>query len=450
MTDQEIKDLITAELDARLKKVRIPELTENTTELDGTFKTVLYNPHNNKTQWESLQDLQTYFALGGDGTGSAGDAARTGRYIFQLSSSYAGQNTVSLPQYAGKNFTVRIDALDLLDSEYTVLNAGGFKVDIPGFTFQGGERITIDSGEPIADGSTPQVGGGLIKGTIVVSVNTSLSADDMRKLVQVRGGSTQITLTMPDIAAVSDNDYLFIETHLSNSKQQKISTTGGQSIYLNSTSKTALYLAPGEVLVLYRKTDGWYILNDFGKLYTEVGKPFFDWSTSGLNELELNGQEVSRADYPRLWEKVQTLGSALVSKATWQIASATTPNGQTVENPNRAKWHTGDGSTTFGLPDFRGLTVRGLPAAADGERTEHAAGNVQKNALLKHYHYTELDPNSNSDTGSGKVATGGVANEGDIPPFLSGAPVNASGITVWTSSIETRMDNAGIYWKIKV
>lgn len=446
MTDQEIKDLITAELAVQLKKVRIPELTENTTELDGTFKTVLYNPHNNKTQWESLQDLQTYFALGGDGTGSAGDAARTGRYIFQLSDSYAGQNTVSLPQYAGKNFTVRIDTLDLLDSEYTVLNAGGFKVDIPGYTFQGGERITIDSGEPIADGSTPQVGGGLIKGTLVVSVNTSLSADDMRKLVQVRGGFAQVTVTLPDLAAVSDNDYLFIETHLSNTKQQKISTTGGQSIYLNSTSKTALYLAPGEVVVLYRKSDGWYPLNDFATHYSDIGHPVARYSV-GANELVLKGQQVAKADYPRLYEAAQTFGGGFISKTTYDA------------NPERYRGCYVEISTThFQLPNLMNMALRGLESESgtDTNRTYNAAGGYQGDSVGAHTH-----PYRDRYAAERNNVTGGATYKENMPTNYNGN-LGQQGDTdnnqflyydTTTSSNtgeETVMKNVGIFWVTKI
>src|SRR5437879_3638427 len=65
-------------------------------------------------------------------------------------------------------------------------------------------------------------------------------------------------------------------------------------------------------------------------------------TTPKTGTLFLNGQTVSRTTYPALWQWAQDQSLVRANLFT-----------------------TGDGSTTFGLPDFRGRVTRGV--AASGE-----------------------------------------------------------------------------------
>ena len=67
--------------------------------------------------------------------------------------------------------------------------------------------------------------------------------------------------------------------------------------------------------------------------------------------LALNGQEVSREDYPNLWAWVQQQVGFLVEESEWQSLS-------TAHNGNVGKYSVGNGSTTFRLPNL-GCWVRG-------------------------------------------------------------------------------------------
>lgn len=444
--DAEIQAYIDAYIDARLTKKRIPELEENVSPLSGEDCVALWNAADNKTRKETLNDLLEFFALGGDGSGAVGDSARTGIHIFPVSASDAGGNTVSLPQFAGKNFTLTIDGRDFLDGEFTVLNAGGFTVDIDGYELQAEARVKLTFGEPIATGSTSS-SGGFLRGNVLVETSTTLTADDARKRIKVRGGATATTQTLPSVASLADNDFFVFETHITNSKQQKIATTGGQNIYFNGTSKTALYLGPGEVLILLRDSDGWYPLDNYTQIYREVGHPVARYAIEE-GDILLKGQQVAKADYPRLYEKAQTFGGGFVPKATYD------------SDPEKYRGCYVEYSTThFQLPNLMDMALRGLASESgvDANREHNAPGGYQGDSVGEHLHlFTDrywaensasLGSATNKETMSsgynGSLGSGDTDSDNNTFLTYQAATLNAGGE-------ETTGKNIGIYWVTKI
>jgi hypothetical protein len=450
MTEAEIIALIQAQLALLFKTVRIPELPENFTAIHGDMKMVLQDPNDNKTKWEKLSDLATFMALGGDTSTIPADSASKGEYIFDITQEQldaAGVNgdgfydTIYLTAFAGKNFVLRIDGRDFLDPEYDVLNAGGFKINIADENLLiAGQRVTLKFAEPIATGSTPSSTSGFIKGFVEVSSNTTLTADDINKVIQLRGDADTLAVTVPEISSLPANSFLIVETTITNEKEHTISGQSGQKFYLNKTSKDTINIRPGESVLLVNGGDGWYVTDaGFQEIYKNLAKPFASWENStDLNELYLDGSEKNRADYPRLWEKVQTLGTALVSDATWFTASATTTNGKVTPFPNRGKFSTGDGSTTFRLPDFRGMGLMGLIAGTDNDRVANTPGNYQKHMVGLHDH------------GMPTESGGGVNRQSLVTSANSDEGISETDRTGPYGDSKTVMDNIGIYWKIKV
>jgi hypothetical protein len=443
--DQETKDFITAYVDSKITTVRIPELPENTYELSAEDKIPIHVSSDNKTRHETLGDLMTFFALGGDGTTTPGDSAAKGKYTFDVSALQAGSDTISLPQFAGKNATLTIDGRDFLDSEYDFLNAGGVKVNISGFKFVEGMRVTLHFAEPLADGGTT-TGGSFIRGVVEVAVNTTLSADDARKLIQVRGGTSQIALTLPLVDTLTDNDFFIVECNLSNSKQQAVKTQGGQNIYLNSTSRTALYLSPGESLWLFRKNDGYYVLDAYAQLYNEVGHPVPRYKV-GPGEILLKGQQVLKADYPRLYEAAQTFGGGFVAKSTYD-ADPLKYRGCYVEiNTN-----------TFQLPNLLNMALRGVESESgtDTNRGHNAPGGYQEDSVKAHTHpYKDryhIDKSQMLNAATKKEAATAGYN-GSLGTGDTDADNNTflylDATTDANTGEETVMKNIAIYWATK-
>jgi trimeric autotransporter adhesin len=119
-------------------------------------------------------------------------------------------------------------------------------------------------------------------------------------------------------------------------------------------------------------------------------------------------------------------------------------------------WGAGDGSTTFNLPDLRGMFLRGVDAGAGqdpnattrtaakpGGNTGDKVGTVQSDLLKNHTH---------------SYWSFGYERSGDPPHIPVGDPEsydfnNANTGTVVEAGVagaETRPKNAGVYWIIKV
>lgn len=89
----------------------------------------------------------------------------------------------------------------------------------------------------------------------------------------------------------------------------------------------------------------------------------------------LDGQELSRATYPNLWDLVNDGKVASTSEANWQA------------NPEqRGKFSTGDGSTTFRLPDFNGAyagSIGAVTLVGDGDKSSGEIGKIREDAMQR-------------------------------------------------------------------
>jgi len=408
----------------------------------------------NKTKRVDLQSIYTFLLTGGNG-GTHAPVSYGGSLIYKVPADVpAGTTTVAIPSLAGKDFLLRRGGLPLIpqkdppvdDAQFEVLNAGGFKLVqdddelMPGEIFELFiyELVGQAPGEPTA----PSNSGGFIKGKKTVVTNTTLDPlQDINKVIQIRGGSSSVTLTLASVEDMPVNSFLVIETNIGNTRPSTITTTGGQFFYLKNTSKTTMHMHPGEVAWVYRDDDGFYVINDFQNIYKQIGKPFASYSYSPSdNEIVCMGQEVNRADYPRLWEYASSLGSSLVSEATWQTTSETVL-GKTVPYPYRGCFSSGNGTTTFRMPQLLNVVMRGLKSVSgsDPERFFNNPGGFQLNEIIEHDH-TVKPPDANSAAGFGKSTTGNDASENTgIASFNTGK----------TGGSETRMDNVGFYLVMK-
>ncbi|GAO43802.1 hypothetical protein [Flavihumibacter petaseus] len=423
--------------------VRIPELPavsdEHPLTLADTFP--LWSADDNITRHTTLSKLREFIATGGGPTAAPIVIGNTIYHTVTVGEAGDGEETIlSIPSLAGKNYKLRRDGSDMEPGiAFNNLSAGGLQLIRPFDYLVAGQLYVFDLFELAGGSSTPGSGSGsLYKGVIRVDTNKLMAPGDMNKIMQLRGGASAITLTLPDGSLIPANSLTIIESNILNDKHNAVTTSGGQYIYMNGASYNTIYPGIGESVWLYFDEDGWYILNDFGGIYRELGNivPVYK---AGPNDLVLDGSLVSRADNARLWQVVQGFGSSLVSDTTWNTADALVA-GRTVQKPYRGCFSTGDGSTTFRLPDYRNMTLRGLKSliGGDTERFLNRPGGYQRHEFESHDHDVQ-PPNSNSDSGSGKTATGNDSPEGSIAPYSTSAVGGA----------ETRMDNIGVIWVIK-
>ncbi len=438
--------------------VRIPELPPQLEDLTLSDYLAGWDASQNKTLKFSLEQVRSLVLTGGP-TALVPVVVAGGNVYGRVEASDAETDSVLRPDLAGKTFDLELEGNPMIPqtdppnalAEFEVLAGGGFKL-INGDVVHLDQKYKLEiHGSTVGGGSGSTGAASLFTGRKEVTTNYSLDVvtggEDLNKLVQIRSGATQVVITLPSVLDIPANLPIVFEAMIGTSVENKITTTGGQFFYLNNTSKTSLYIRPGEVVWLFRYSDGFYVINDFGDKYKKLAKPIAAFTAdTDLNEVVLKGQLVLRADYPRLWEKVQTLGNSLVSEAVWSLASGVNGAGQTVEFPNRGKWSTGDTSTTFRFPDFRGMALRGVIAetGSDNERYTNDRGNYQKNELKSHGHDVFTTGNEVTSDPGRALQRDDTDGDGYTPGAGSQPYIEVTG------GAETRMDNIGILWVTNV
>lgn len=367
------------------------------------------------------------------------------KFIHVVTAGEAGGTIVNIPELANKTFFLERDGYPLMvTTEFNMLGAGGFQITIPGDVLVEGQRFVLSVYE-LQGGTTVSTSTPFIKGVVNVSSNLTFdTVNHLNKLIQIRGDTTKVTFTLPQIADIPEHLIIPIEAIINNTVEQTITTQAGQFIYINNESKTSIRMRAGEVLWLYRGADGYYIINDFAKVYIELAKPQAAYKI-GLNELLCNGQLLNRADYPRLWEYIQTLGASLVTDAVWSTVSVVVDT-RTVLKPYRGCFSTGDGSLTFRLPDLMGMTLTGLisDTGTDPQRHLNKSGGFQDSVVGEHSHTLPFLENDSAGGGQGNTVYAGTDNgataQGDATYNKTGT-VNAG--------LKNTVENIGVLWVIK-
>jgi len=118
-----------------------------------------------------------------------------------------------------------------------------------------------------------------------------------------------------------------------------------------------------------------------------------------------DGDLLLRADYPALWQFVSTGGYPLVAEADWWA-----------DKVKRASFSSGDGATTFRLPDNNGKQKDSFGAAVkrgDGALSAGAPGLIQDSQNKEHDHAAAAtQAGAHSHTVSGSTGQAGSHNHG--------------------------------------
>ncbi|KQC02108.1 phage tail protein [Pedobacter sp. Hv1] len=204
--------------------------------------------------------------------------------------------------------------------------------------------------------------------TLVTATKTLIYAEIINKLILVNGSAT-IQLTLPSI----DVSLTGIKACIQNNSLFNVTVSG--TLRFDVVNKSNIYLAAGETIELVWIGDKWLVREYMGNL-KDVGSTFFDYKQR-QNTLVCNGAAINRADYPRLWEFAQTLGSSLITDADWNGIPG-----------NKGFFSSGNGSSTFRLPDLRSMFIRGLDLGAgiDIGRMTELPGGFEPDEFKLHNH----------------------------------------------------------------
>lgn len=161
----------------------------------------------------------------------------------------------------------------------------------------------------------------------------------------------------------------------------------------------------------------------------------------GAGDAALDGQLLSRATYPDAWAAIEAGLVPTVDDATW-LADPT----------QRGKFTTGNGSTTFRLPDYNGKSAGSLGAVflrGDGARSAAVAGVVQRDAFQGHHHSNTLFPVTTS-AGAGSSYGGFLSTPAGYPATWTGGSASDGVNGTPRTASETRPLNVTGCWVIKL
>lgn len=153
-------------------------------------------------------------------------------------------------------------------------------------------------------------------------------------------------------------------------------------------------------------------------LATPVGMcvPFIG-GTSAPGWIKANGALVSRTTYAALFAYASAQG--LVSEAVWTASSS-------------GRFSSGDGATTFRLPDTRGVFIRGLDESR-GLDASRAIGTYQDHANAPHTH-SVTDP-THAHPDSGHNHGGQTGADGDHVHAYQAMTATAAGASVGSTAV---------------
>ena len=164
-----------------------------------------------------------------------------------------------------------------------------------------------------------------------------------------------------------------------------------------------MYLHDGESLSLVANSGEWLIVNSNGN-FKNAGMEVYSRNIL-RNSIAMKGQLVNRADMPRLWAFAQTVG--VIADATW----LSTINYQ-------GNFSSGNGTSTFRLPDERGMFARALDLGRgiDISGIGSNAGRYEPDGVLIHDHVMH-----------GKGAIGGGSVSGFLGRLFGGRYAGGGG-----------------------
>jgi len=313
-------------------------------------------------------------------------------------------------------------------TETATFDAGVYQIETTDLVLGGAGAIANGQAQALAN-RTAYLKANLYRlaNVAAVTANKILTVADAN-ILQELTATGHITITMPDVTTTTVGDRFPLSSLMTTGKCATISAADTIKYGIGDT-RSLMYMYSGERIELISKGTYWLVGSCFGN-FDAVGESHHARKLKG-NNLVLDGSLVNRADYPRLWEFVQTLttGQEVVTDANWLAGTGGNVNAY------RGCFSLGDGSLTFRLPDERGLFDRSLDLTRglDTGRIHEYAGGLEEDSIKAHTHDTVVPYVQHTSS----AATIGVTDGPPVPAL------NKTYTSTSTGGTETRPKNIG-------
>jgi hypothetical protein len=257
-----------------------------------------------------------------------------------------------------------------------------------------------------------------LSGITSVAESKTLTKDECaHKLVLLNANSSSISCVLPTLNSGDANFTVRVKCGVLGRQASLISSAG---FMLDGSARTVLYLSTSEEVYIVWSGSEWIVI-EFTPAILEVGKVQFDYKQR-LNTVVANGQVLNRAEYPRLWEFVSSIPDSIMNELTWITEGRT----------YRGFFSSGNETSTFRVPDLRGMFIRGLDLGAGISlaRNSPNAGGYEADEFKEHDH-TLSQRKATNDSGTGSLDEGA-----GLGPTI--------GKTDKTGGLETRPKNIGL------
>lgn len=230
-------------------------------------------------------------------------------------------------------------------------------------------------------------------GIQLITLNAAIDSSIYGKIISVNASSSNIILSLAALSTFPLGFVLPIKATCSGVKNVTVQAANNENIFLNSSYiENVLYMHDGEAAFLMRDVATWTVIKYKGN-FERVGDCLAGY-TQQHGTIVKTGNLFNRTDYPRLWKWINeklTYGQQVIDDSTW----ATLVNSQPAY---QGCFSRGNGSTTFRVPDDRGVFDRylDLNRGFDTSRIWNYPGGYQADAIKSHQHFMFANMRSGS------------------------------------------------------
>lgn len=299
------------------------------------------------------------------------------------------------------------------------------------------ERVVVHFYPQITAAIPPSSSGLTAAQIITASVNLDNTYKNQALIIQ--GATTQMVIGLPALSSVSDFDWIEIKSFGGSHINCVVNTNGTDKINYASLV-TQLIIGQTESIKLFKFSGAWYIDDISAPSINMRGELVYHSISNAINTIFSNGGLLNRVDYPGLWAFVSSLpGALMVSDSAWTGSAA-----------NRGKYSSGDGSTTFRIPQIYSF---GFVRAVDGATRVPLSSQLESIGTHDHATHGKGEITGSGDflshTGSARFSAGGGSDQfGGQTTVDTG--MRTSDNTVGSGPFENRPANIGMYALIRI